>query len=153
LRPVSALTRLDLPALERPTKATSFRLSGGKFWGDVAPQTKSQGPANSLRAASSASVIGSFGRRLFPATDIVEQGQLHAFALHDVGLLDHAQKIAPGIIDDQARREGGEHEGEDQGHEGEHLGLHRIGRRRVQLGLNKLGDAVEDRPDPDGSKR
>src|SRR6201999_4083229 len=127
LRPVSALTRLDLPALERPTKATSLSFSGGKFSAEVAPQTKSQAPAKSLRAASAAASASSVIRRFeFLRLDIVEQGDFHAFAFHDVGLLQHAQQVVPGVIDHQAGREGGEHEGEDHRHEGEHLGLHRI---------------------------
>src|SRR5260221_490003 len=112
LRPVRALTRLDLPALERPTKATSLSVSGGRFSAEVAPQMKSQAPANNLRAASISSEVISVIRRFgFFALDIVEQGYLHAFAFHDEGLLDHRQQIVPGVIDPQSRREGGEHEG------------------------------------------
>ena len=38
------------------------------------------------------------------------------------------------------------------GMKAEHLGLDRIGRRRVQLGLNPLRDAHQDRPDADGQE-
>src|ERR1700739_1872145 len=50
-RPVSAFTRLDLPTLERPAKATSgseLAISESK---DAAPAMNSQGPAKSFRAA------------------------------------------------------------------------------------------------------
>ncbi len=51
-RPVSALTRLDLPTLERPAKAISGSAMAGSDSNDAAPATNSQVPAKSLRAAS-----------------------------------------------------------------------------------------------------
>jgi len=51
-RPVNAFTRLDLPTLERPAKATSGSEIGISDSNEAAPATNSQGPAKSLRAAS-----------------------------------------------------------------------------------------------------
>ena len=52
LRPVSALTRLDLPTFDRPAKATSISPVGGRPSSEPAAQTNSAGPANSLRPIS-----------------------------------------------------------------------------------------------------
>ena len=40
--PVSALTRLDLPTLERPAKASSGRVGAGRPSGPATPATKRQ---------------------------------------------------------------------------------------------------------------
>ena len=58
-RPVSALTRLDLPTLERPAKAISGRAGAGRPSGPATPATKRQGRANSRRPASSAAARAS----------------------------------------------------------------------------------------------
>src|SRR5829696_4228453 len=52
LRPVSALTRLDLPTFERPAKAISTPFIGGRLSKRLAAQVKPASPANSLRPGS-----------------------------------------------------------------------------------------------------
>src|SRR3974390_2605990 len=52
LRPVSALTRLDLPTLERPANAISTPRIGGNDAGVAAAATNCQSLANSRRPAS-----------------------------------------------------------------------------------------------------
>src|SRR4051812_40938127 len=52
LRPVSALTRLDLPTFERPAKAISRPPIGGSPSMRLAPQMNSASPAKSLRPGS-----------------------------------------------------------------------------------------------------
>jgi len=63
LRPVRALTRLDLPALERPTNATSFQSLRRQILRRCRAPDEIAGPANSLRAVSISpgSVIRRFG--------------------------------------------------------------------------------------------
>src|SRR4051812_2266274 len=52
LRPVSALTRLDLPTFERPAKAISTPSIGGSPSTRLAAQMNSASPAKSLRPGS-----------------------------------------------------------------------------------------------------
>src|SRR5674476_1646089 len=52
LRLVSALTRLDLPTLERPAKAISTPRIGGSETYDEAAATKLHSPANRRRPSS-----------------------------------------------------------------------------------------------------
>src|ERR1700743_1041700 len=91
-RPVSALTRLDLPALERPTNATSGSLAGGRFSVSVAPQMKSHEPAKSLRAASSMSAALEHVREPCRRLPIVDQVDLRTLALHHHILLQHREQ-------------------------------------------------------------
>src|SRR5215213_3787903 len=60
-RPVSALTRLDFPTLERPAKAISTLLMGGRFLRELAAQMKSASPAKSLRPISMKGSMSWFG--------------------------------------------------------------------------------------------
>ena len=65
---------------------------------------------------------------------------------HDVVLLAHGKRIVPGPIDDEPRREGRQHEGEDHRHPGEDFRLNRIGRLRVQPLLHPHGQAHDQGP-------
>src|SRR5580698_675981 len=108
LRPVRALISEDLPTLERPTKATSRKLCGGRLSILLAPQIKSHGPAKSFRAVSSRT------RTRLAALEILEQVHFNPFLAHDVPLLRHGEQVVPGVIDHQPRRQAGEEEDEDQ---------------------------------------
>src|SRR6185312_2330144 len=69
------------------------------------------------------------------AADIVEQLHLHAVAAHDEALRHHRERVVPGPVDHEPRREAGQHEREDQGHPGKDHLLRRIRRRRIELHL------------------
>src|ERR1700688_294137 len=59
LRPVRALTRLDLPTLERPANAISVPRIGGSETAEPAAATKRHSPANRRRPASISSRVNS----------------------------------------------------------------------------------------------
>src|SRR5262245_5040966 len=113
LRPVSALTRLDLPTFERPAKAISTRPIGGRFASESAAQEKSAAPAKSLRPASRSSSVRSAGAPILArprsglrgglagerAAQVVPQFHLHAALLHDEVLLRDREEIVPGPVD------------------------------------------------------
>src|SRR6516225_11480394 len=73
-----------------------------------------------------ASVNGGGGanlfRRLFRfrlykgALEVIPKLDLGAVAMHDDALLDHRERVVPGPVDNQARRESGQHESEDKRH-------------------------------------
>src|SRR5438105_2702613 len=115
LRPVSALIRLDLPTLERPAKAISIPAGGGSDSTEAAAQMNCQSPAKMRRpcsinsAAASRAMSTSLSSSLLLAREqrfqVVEQFDLGAVALHDEALLQHAERIVPGPVDHQARRE------------------------------------------------
>src|SRR5215211_1041749 len=56
-RPVSALTRLDLPTFERPAKAISSPVIGGRLSIALAAQTNPASPAKSLRPGSRSGAV------------------------------------------------------------------------------------------------
>src|ERR1700722_2387358 len=164
LRPVSALMRLDLPTLERPANAISGRSGDGIAPSSAAPATNSHGPANRrLTLASAVSLTRKRIRaRASIASEPLEQAaHLHAFeeiyfdALppHHHILLRHRQKVVPRPIDDEARWQAGEHECEDEWHEGEHALLYGIGSRRIELCLEPLREPHQDRPYADTEKK
>src|SRR5215468_6890025 len=75
LRLVSALMRLDLPTLERPTKAISSPLIAGSEAVEPAADTKRHSGANSLRPApislvvkASAGIVLTFLSQVWPLT-------------------------------------------------------------------------------------
>src|SRR4051812_18703981 len=55
------------------------------------------------------------------AAQVVPELDLDAVAFHDEGLLRHREKVVPGPVDHEARRERAQHEGEDHRHPGENL--------------------------------
>src|ERR1039458_10016828 len=57
LRPVSALSRLDLPTLERPESAISVPRIGGSETAEPAAAAKPHSPANRCRPASISSRV------------------------------------------------------------------------------------------------
>src|SRR6516164_6454375 len=152
LRLASALIRLDLPTLERPAKANSKPFITGSEAGVAAAAAKRHSPANSLRPAPTSVLVKAAGdfrlgapsslgagtglRPLFLAkqcAQIVPQLDLGTVTAHDDGLLDHRQRIVPRPIDDEARRERRQHEGEDHRHPIEDHLLCRIRRRWIEL--------------------
>src|SRR5579863_8188244 len=84
---------------------------------------------------------------------IVKQFDLHAVTMHDEALLRHRKQVVPRPVDHQARREAGQHEGEDQRHPGEDHLLGRIRRRWVELELQPHRDAHDERPDAERKVR
>ena len=62
-RPVNALTRLDLPTLERPAKATSTPSRTGRTPSEPAAATNRHSAANSLRPASISAAVNSGAAR------------------------------------------------------------------------------------------
>src|ERR1700722_7098839 len=141
-RPVSALMSEDLPTFERPAKAISGGPIGGRPSDLAAAKKKSQGPAKSLRPASISAaaccsgeasftwlrlLLEHLGQTVEHLAQIVPKLHLHAILAHDEILLRDRKRVVPGPVDDQARREGAEHEGEDHRHPGEHRLLHGIG--------------------------
>src|SRR3954451_17410099 len=120
LRLVRALTRLDLPTLERPARAISTPSGGGSRSSVPAAAWKSQVEANSRRPASitaseaaALSPIASArpvrGLRLHAehALDVVPQLHLHAVPAHDEALLKDRERVVPGPVDHQPGRERG----------------------------------------------
>ena len=90
------------------------------------PQTKSQAPANSFRAAASVSVLVCSAAHSPPGFGAADQpaarrpagadsrtGELERPARrHDVPLLSDGEQVVPGVVDHQTGRECREHEGD-----------------------------------------
>ena len=64
LRPVNALTKLDLPTLLRPAKAISVIWEAGSCSSLAAPKTNLHSPAKSFRARSNCSGVNSTAANL-----------------------------------------------------------------------------------------
>src|SRR5215467_14863408 len=177
LRLVSALMRLDLPTLERPTKAISSPFMVGSEAAEPAADTNCHLDANSLRPAPISLVvkvsadivltlpvsdlapyarITFFFEQAFDAapdiSEIVPQFNLGAMAPHDDRLLDDRQRIVPGPVNHEPGRERCQHEGEDHRHPIEHDLLSGVGRRRIELHLEPHGDAHDERQAPSTRK-
>src|SRR5450631_15016 len=81
--------------------------------------------------------------------DFIPQFDPDAIPAHDDALLNDRKGIIPGPVDHQARRELGEHEGEDDGHPAQDSRLRRIRRCRREFDLHPLGEAHQQRPGSD----
>src|SRR4249920_3286688 len=165
LRPLSALTRLDLPTFERPAKAISTPFMGGSEAGEPAAATNCQSPAKSVRPVSiskrvnwsdpmaPAMTVAKLSKLLLRlllnehGLDIVEQFDLGPVLAHDDTLLHDRQQIVPGPINHEASGEACQHEREHNWHPVEDHRLRRIGRLGVELHLNPHGHAHDERPD------
>src|SRR3546814_13303434 len=120
LRPVNAFSRLDLPTLDRPAKATSVPPpSCGRSFSSAAETRKSQGPAKRSRPASRAA--SSSPGVAWPTGSAPSGGGLRrtaadrpSVALPDEGLLGHRQDVIPRPGDYQSGREGRTQEEEDK---------------------------------------
>ena len=127
LRPVSALMRLDLPALERPTKAIFRQIAlRRQAVGVAVPADEIARPGEQLARDSSFSrAFTRFGRvsRFTNAGSFRFSNRCTFTPCRR--MITYCcvtrEQIVPGVIDHQPRRERREHEGEDQRHEGEHL--------------------------------
>ena len=145
-----------MPTFDRPAKATSGAPTGGRPSERAAAKMNSHATreqlapglrpvGGGLRLAHTLGVFaGAPGEQL---EQIVPKLDLHARLGHDVVLLEDRQRIVPGPVDDEARRERAEHEGEDDRHPGEHRLLNRIGRLGVHLHLEEHRHAHDERPD------
>src|SRR5499427_11142742 len=99
LRLVSALMRLDLPTLERPTNAISLPLIEGSETVDPAAETKRHSDANSRRPApiSPAVKLGaSLGASGFAEVKPNRSRPRHFFFEQVLDLIQQAQNPAPG---------------------------------------------------------
>ena len=97
VRPVRALRRLDFPTFERPAKAISGSVSGGRAPTVAAPATKSHSLAKSRRPASSAASSGAsspgalFQRRLRRQGHAAPARRMMTHCCRQDSVLFHAQ--------------------------------------------------------------